>query len=58
MHVDLPIKVEIRGRALSVYDRETIDRRLAVLKDQTDAAAEGERLFLQALKVELIPPGK
>jgi hypothetical protein len=51
--IALPIKVEVNGRASSVYDRETIDRRLEALTERTDEPAEEERVFLQALKVKL-----
>jgi hypothetical protein len=56
--ITLPIKVEVKGKASSSYDEDMIDRRLAILKDRTDAAAEEERVFLRALKADLIPPGK
>jgi hypothetical protein len=51
--ITLPIKVEVNGRASSVYDRETIDRRLEALAGRTDEPAEEERVFLQALKAKL-----
>jgi hypothetical protein len=56
--ITLPIKVEVKGKASSSYDEDMIDRRLAILKDRTDAAAEEERVVQRALKADLIPPGK
>jgi hypothetical protein len=53
MSVVLPIKVEVRGKASSSYDAETIDRRLAVLAGRTDPAAVDEIAFLEKVKAEL-----
>lgn len=53
MRLLLPIKVELKGKAHSIYDEDTIDRRLAVIAERTDQAAEEERAFLEKLRAEL-----
>lgn len=53
MRVELPIRVEWRGKALSGFTRETIDKRLAVLASRDDDEARQEREFLERAKREI-----
>jgi hypothetical protein len=53
MRINLPIKAEIRGKAHSVYDAATIERRLAVLHGREDDAAREEVAFLKGLLDQL-----
>lgn len=50
MRITLPIKVEIRGKAHSIFDDDTIERRLAVLRERNDEQAKEEIAFLEDLK--------
>ena len=53
MRVVLPINVELKGKAHSRYNEDTIDRRLAAIADREDVQAEDERAFLAKLRVDL-----
>lgn len=53
MQVTLPIKVIWKGKASSIYDQQTIDRRLEILRSRTDEEAEKEKAFLQEAKERL-----
>lgn len=50
---NLQIRVIWEGKASSSYDQQTIDRRLEILRDRTDADAEAEKAFLQEAKEKL-----
>jgi len=49
MRINLPIKVELKGKAHSTYDRATIERRLDILATRDDQAAREEEVFLRDL---------
>lgn len=53
MQVTLPIKVIWKGKASSIYDQQTIDRRLEILRSRTDEEAEKEKALLQEAKERL-----
>ena len=54
MRVELPIRVEWRGKASSSFTRETIDKRLAVIASRDDDEARREREFLERVKQTII----
>lgn len=53
MNLNIPIKVQVRGTAKSGFTRETIENRLAVLRERQDTAAKEEAAYLERLKNKL-----
>ena len=49
MNITIPLKVELKGEGTSAYDRETILRRLEVLKDADTDDAPREIEYLREL---------
>lgn len=53
MNIAIPFDVEVRAKASSHYDADTIKRRLEVIAEDPDDSTERERQYLQSLLTKI-----